>query len=146
MLRSQLGSRQAPGPRVNMGLSGVSHQLLMANRKSTKIRPRPRPGKYREQRIYIREAAELLNRRMGTLRKWEQDGVLPKALLPHRGERGWRFWTPDQIEGIKEWIRNTNRYSGNAFPHYNPTEKELGKAINQMRRPHRTRQRLEEIT
>lgn len=117
----------------------------MANRKSTRPRPRPRPGKHREQRIYIREAAELLKRRMGTLRKWEQDGVLPKNLLPQRGERGWRYWTPDQIEGIKEWIRDTNRHSGNALPHYNPTENELDSAIDRMRRPHRTRRRLEEI-
>jgi len=99
-------------------------------------------------RIYIREAAALLNRRMGTLRKWDQDGVLPEELRPHRGHGGsqWRFWTPDQIEGIKEWIRKTQRYSGNALPHYNPTEKDLDKAIKKMRdKPHGKTSKLKEI-
>lgn len=95
--------------------------------------------------VYIREASEALNRRMGTLRRWEQLDVLPPDLKPHRGERGWRFWTRDQIEGLKEWIRSTHRYSGRALPSYNPTEKELDKAIDAMRRPHTTKRRLEEI-
>jgi DNA-binding transcriptional MerR regulator len=94
--------------------------------------------------VYIREAAELLNRRMGTLRKWEQQGVLPKHLRSHRGERNWRYWTRAQIEGIKEWIRDTQRYSGCALPSYNPTVKELEKAIEAMRRPHSPTRRLRE--
>lgn len=87
------------------------------------------------QRIYIREAAELLNRRMATLRKWEQLGVLPEDLVPHRGTRGWRYWTPEQINGIRQWIRETDRRPGKGLPHYNPTEKELDKAIEAMRTP-----------
>ena len=87
------------------------------------------------QRIYIREAADLLNRRMATLRKWEQLGVLPDDLLPHRGTRGWRYWTPEQITGIREWIRKTDRRPGKGLPHYNPTDKELDKAIEAMRTP-----------
>lgn len=87
------------------------------------------------QRIYIREAADLLNRRMATLRKWEQLGVLPDDLLPHRGTRGWRYWTPEQINGIREWIRKTDRRPGKGLPHYNPTDKELDKAIEAMRTP-----------
>lgn len=89
------------------------------------------------ERIYIREAAELLNRRMATLRKWEQIGVLPAHLRPHRGERDWRYWTQEQIEGIREWIRSTDRRPGKGLPFYNPTEKELDKAIELMRRPRR---------
>lgn len=99
-------------------------------------------------RIFIREAAALLDRRMGTLRKWDQTDVLPEELRPHRGHgsSNWRFWTPDQIEGIKEWIRTTERYSGNALPHYNPTEKELDMAIAKMRdTPHKKTKRLREI-
>lgn len=86
-------------------------------------------------RIYIREAAEILGRRMATLRKWEQLGVLPEHLRPHRGERGWRYWTEDQIEGIRQWIRDTNRFPGKGLPHYNPTEKQLEAAIKAMRIP-----------
>ena len=92
-----------------------------------------------EQRVYIREAAAILNRRMGTLRKWENMGVLPKELLPKRGKRGWRYWTPVQLAGIRKWIRDTNRYSGTALPNYNPTEKELDAVIKKLRRrKHRT--------
>ena len=98
------------------------------------------------QHIYIREAADLLKRRMGTLRKWDVEGILPEDLRPHRGERDWRFWTKEQIEGIKEWLRETERYSGNALPHYNPTEKKLDEAIDAMRRPHSSaRPRLKDV-
>lgn len=90
------------------------------------------------ERIYIREAAELLNRRMATMRKWEQLGVLPAHLRPHRGHRGWRYWTPSQIQGIREWLRETDRRPGKGLPHYNPTEEELDKAILSMRAPRRS--------
>lgn len=89
------------------------------------------------ERIYIREAAEQLNRRMATLRKWEQLGILPEHLLPHRGKRGWRYWTPDQIEGIRQWLRDTDRRPGKGLPHYNPTEQQLDEAIAAMRVPRR---------
>lgn len=96
--------------------------------------------------VYIREAAELLNRRMSTLRKWEQTGVLPENLRAHRGTRNWRYWTHEQIEGIKDWIRDTDRRSGKALTHWNPTEKKLDAAIEAMRKPHNSaRPRLEEI-
>lgn len=99
----------------------------------------------KQNRIYIREAARLLNRRMGTLRRWDQENALPKHLRPHRGHGGsnWRFWTSEQIEGIKEWIRETERYPGKSLPHYNPTEKDLEKAIKKMRGvKHQTSERL----
>lgn len=87
----------------------------------------------RVERIYIREAAAALNRRISTLRKWEQLGVLPDHLWPQRGQRGWRYWTPEQIEGIKEWIRDTDRRPGKGLAHYDPTEAELNRAIAAMR-------------
>jgi hypothetical protein len=87
------------------------------------------------ERIYIRDAAELLNRRMATLRKWEHLGVLPEHLMPHRGHRGWRYWTPSQIQGLREWLRDTDRRPGKGLPHYNPTEDQLDAAILSMRAP-----------
>lgn len=89
----------------------------------------------RAERIYIREAAEMLNRRMATLRKWEQQGILPEHLRAQRGERDWRYWTPAQIEGIREWIRVTDRRPGKGLPHYDPQEAELDRAISAMRKP-----------
>ena len=85
------------------------------------------------QQIYIRQAAEQLNRRMATLRKWEQLDILPDELRSHRGHRGWRYWTPDQIEGIRDWLRSTDRRPGKGLPHYNPTESQLDAAIEAMR-------------
>ena len=91
-----------------------------------------------EQRIYIREAAVELNRRMGTLRKWEQIGILPEELVPQRGDRGWRYWTRPQLNALKDWIRETDRRPGKGLPHYNPTEAELDRAINAMRKQRKT--------
>ena len=91
--------------------------------------------KQEAERIYIREAAEILDRRMGTLRKWEQLGVLPKHLRPHRGDRGWRYWTPSQIDGLQKWIKRTDRRPGKGLPHYNPTEEELEKVMKKLRKP-----------
>jgi hypothetical protein len=87
------------------------------------------------ERVYIREAADKLNRRMATLRKWEAAKDLPPHLMPHRGDRGWRYWTPEQIELIKDWLRDTDRRPGKGLPHYNPTPKQLDLAIAAMRRP-----------
>jgi hypothetical protein len=88
-------------------------------------------------RIYIREASDLLERQMTTLRKWESLGVLPQHLRPHRGQRGWRYWTPDQIDGIKKWMRDTDRRPGKGLPHYHPTEEQLSEVLRKMRRPRR---------
>lgn len=93
------------------------------------------------ERVYIRDAAALLNRRMSTLRKWEQLGVLPEHLVAHRGDRGWRYWTPEQIAQIKQWLIETDRRPGKGLPHYNPTEAELDRAIAKMRGPRRSAER-----
>jgi len=98
----------------------------------------PRPIEA-DDRIYIRDAAELLNRRMGTLRKWENQKVLPPHLRSHRGHRGWRYWTAEQVEGIREWLRDTDRRPGKGLPHYNPTDEALDRAIAAMRMPRPSR-------
>lgn len=87
------------------------------------------------ERVYIRQAAAQLNRRMGTLRKWEQHKILPKNLMPKRGWRGWRYWTAEQIEGIREWIRETDRRPGKGLPNYNPTEAQLDQVLEKLRKP-----------
>ena len=88
------------------------------------------------EKVYIRHAAAAVGRRMSTLRKWEQLDLLPEHLMPHRGHRDWRYWTLDQVEGMREWLRETDRRPGKGLPHYNPTEQQLDKAIKAMRRPH----------
>lgn len=84
-------------------------------------------------RIYIREAAELLDRRMGTLRKLESTGEMPKSLRPHRGERGWRYWDEDQIRALARWF--SNRTPGAALKDYRPDEQEKAAARARMRQP-----------
>jgi hypothetical protein len=83
--------------------------------------------------IYIRDVAQMLNRKMGTLRKWETSGLLPDELLPQRGERNWRYWTPKQVDGLRSWMNR--RQFGHGLPHYSPSEKELDRAIEMMRAP-----------
>lgn len=113
---------------------------------SGSVRKRPERIDGSKDHIYIREAAALLHRRMGTLRKWDQQGILPDHLRSHRGIRNWRYWTKEQIVQIKDWIRETDRRSGKALKHWNPTEKELDEAIEAMRRPHtQSRPRIEEM-
>lgn len=91
-----------------------------------------------DQRVYIRDAADTLDRRIGTLRKWESSGVLPKNLLPARGKRGWRYWTPEQIEGIKKWIEKTDRRPGRGLPHVDQRNADpdlVQQQIRAMRKP-----------
>lgn len=90
-----------------------------------------------EERIYIKDAAILLNRRMDTLRRWELRGELPKALIPHREPTGrkWRYWTPEQIEGIKTWMEETDRRPGKGLPYYNPDADQVEAQLEAMRKP-----------
>jgi hypothetical protein len=88
-----------------------------------------------ERHVYIREAAEILGRRMATLRKWELLGVLPEHLRPQRGHRGWRYWTESQVEGLKEWLKETERWPGKGLPYYNPTDAKVNEAVENMRKP-----------
>ena len=72
---------------------------------------------------------------MATLRKWENLGILPDHLLPARGHRGWRYWTESQVEGLKEWVEETERWPGKGLPFYNPSQAKRDQAIDMMRHP-----------
>lgn len=67
-------------------------------------------------RLNISEAAAALNRVPHTLRTWEYGGRLPSDLLPHRDERGWRYWTPEQVEKMKQWIIDEDMRPGKGLP------------------------------
>ena len=69
-----------------------------------------------EDRIYIGDVAAELNRVPHTVRMWEhRPGFLPKGLLPKRDERGWRYWTPEQVDGLKKWLIDADVRPGKAF-------------------------------
>jgi len=68
--------------------------------------------------IFIREAAKMLDRQPHTLRTWEYNDMLPDHLMPQRNERGWRYWTPEQIEGIKRWLVESDIRPGRGLRDY----------------------------
>lgn len=99
-------------------------------------------------RVYIREAAEILNRRMDTLRRWERPGVLPKHLKPHREKTGrrWRYWSRQQIEGIKKWLVDTDRRPGKGLPTLpDLTPEEAEEMITKMRGPSFSRRDVDRV-
>ena len=60
-----------------------------------------------ERRMYkIGELARELDRSTLTIKKWEESGLIPKA---KRDSRGWRYYTEDDINKIKEIIKE-NKY------------------------------------
>lgn len=54
-------------------------------------------------RIYrIGELAKELDRSTLTIKKWEENGLIPKA---KRDSRGWRYYTEDDMIKIREIIK-----------------------------------------
>lgn len=88
-------------------------------------------------RIYINEAADMLHRQPDTLRKWESRGELPKTMLPKREKNGRkrRYWTPAQIEKIKQWMIDTDRRPGKGLPTYDPDWARAEEVVDLMRGP-----------
>lgn len=87
-------------------------------------------------RIYISDAAQQLDRRIGTIRKWQRVGWLPEDLLPARDERGWRYWTQKQIDGIKEWMQVEDLRPGKGLPHnQRPDPEKVREHLRKLRQP-----------
>lgn len=95
---------------------------------------KPKGFKGREKgRVYIDELRTVLNREMGTIRKWERT-ILPKRLHSKRGYRGWRYWTDEQVwgdKGIVVWMEKNDMRPGNLVT---PPDKEE-QHINNLRKP-----------
>lgn len=87
----------------------------------------------RIERIYISEAAKLLNRRPHTLRAWGYSKKFPQALQPYRSVDNRRFWTAEQIKAILEWISQEDFRPGSGLPHYKPTHEEIDKHLRNIR-------------
>ncbi len=60
--------------------------------------------KMAERRYSIGEVAQRIGRVPHTVRVWELYGRLPEHLRGVRDSRGWRYWTDEQITGIKQWM------------------------------------------
>lgn len=57
-----------------------------------------------ERLLNISEVAQKINRVPHTIRLYEKRPDFPDSLKSQRDDRGWRWWTEDQVEGIKNWI------------------------------------------
>lgn len=66
-------------------------------------------------KVYLIELAEKINRKPNTIRIWERNGILPKKLVPKRDDRGWRYWTPKQVEDMKVWMEREHVGPGRGF-------------------------------
>lgn len=86
-----------------------------------------------EEQFSISDVCRKLNRRPNTVRGWDREGILPEHLKSKRMENGWRYWTQDQIDGLADWIRETDRRPGKGLPNYNPTEEEREKHVRTVR-------------
>jgi hypothetical protein len=56
-------------------------------------------------RVYMAEIEETLERGRSTVRTWEAKGWLPETLKFHLDEAGWRYWTREQLEEAKLWVK-----------------------------------------
>lgn len=86
-------------------------------------------------RIYLRELAELIDRRMNTIRLWERDGSLPEELRAQRDERDWRYWTPAQVQRIKAWMKREGRAPGIGLRNVTPTPEKTQQILTNLRQP-----------
>jgi len=71
---------------------------------------------------------------MGTIRKWERLGDLPKRLHSKRGYRGWRYWTDKQVygkDGVLVWMEKNDMRPGNLVT---PPEREE-QHVQNLRKP-----------
>ena len=90
------------------------------------------------EKVYIQAVAFELNRREDTVRGWCR-GKLPADLMPRRdstssGGLGWRYWTPEQVDGIKDWMVAQKMYPGAGLKSFSPTPEETDDLIVKLRR------------
>lgn len=92
-----------------------------------------------EKRVYLKELAEQIDRRMNTIRGWEgtdkTPAALPKSLLPHRDERGWRYWTPAQVQRIEAWMKREGRAPGVGLRNVKATDEKTQEILANLRKP-----------
>jgi len=82
-----------------------------------------------DDRVYIGEMAQALERRVGTIRAWVQSArnihdllghlpeggcYLPQDLWPAREEAGYHrlYWTADQVDGLRAFAEEMSRRKG----------------------------------
>jgi hypothetical protein len=91
-----------------------------------------------ESRIYIDQLARAINRRPSTIRAWCRHGQLPEHLRPHRADSesglGWRWWTLEQVAGIKVWMIEQNMLPGSGLRNFDPTSEQAEALLKKLRK------------
>jgi len=52
--------------------------------------------------IRVKDVEKLINRDRNTILRWEREGRIPH---PQKDSRGWRFYTEQDIEKIKHYMK-----------------------------------------
>jgi DNA-binding transcriptional MerR regulator len=55
----------------------------------------------------IKDVALRLDRSILTIKRWEKQGLLPKA---RKDSRGWRIYTEAEVQAILQRVRETNYF------------------------------------
>jgi DNA-binding transcriptional MerR regulator len=55
----------------------------------------------------IKDLALRLDRSILTIKRWEKQGLIPKA---RKDSRGWRVYTEDEVQMILKTVRETNYF------------------------------------
>lgn len=87
-------------------------------------------------RVSIAGLATAIDRRPSTIRTWCRFGRLPEHLRPTRRDGdGWRFWSPEQVEGIKAWMRQEGMAPGAGLRNFDPTDEQSDDFLARLRAP-----------
>jgi hypothetical protein len=66
-----------------------------------------------DERIYLKELAELLDRTPNSIRSWVREDRLPEELKPMReGGRQQLFWKQAQLSALREFAREMEQRRG----------------------------------
>lgn len=61
----------------------------------------------------IKDLALRLDRSILTIKRWEKQGLIPKA---RRDSRGWRVYTGEEVQAILQRARETNYFQDEREP------------------------------
>lgn len=57
--------------------------------------------------IRVKDVEKIIDRDRNTILRWEREGRISH---PQKDSRGWRFYTEQDLEVIKKYLRNNNPY------------------------------------
>lgn len=55
--------------------------------------------------VRVKDVEKIIDRDRNTILRWEREGKIPS---PQKDSRGWRFYTPQDIEVIQDYLLNLN--------------------------------------